>query len=180
MAGQIRSYISYISVDSDESYLDRIEKMISEVEDDTTRAALQLEYTNKVNQINIMKRYMAEKVSVDLPKEKESIEPIVDEEPIEKIKTFEEEMEEKIREYQNYKEDIEEKEDSLPDIYTNAYNLVKVYNMKPTLLKEIPAERKVSKVKVKSASRSSYRTTSNEFNKIPVLPIIEDAVQSSY
>lgn len=176
MAGQIRSYISYISVDSDKSYLDRIEKMISEVEDDTTRAALQLEYTNKVNQINIMKRYMAEKVSVDLKEEKEeTIVPIVDEEPTEKIKTFEEEMEEKIREYQNYKEDIEEKEDSLPDIYTNAYNLVKVYNMRPALLKEIPTERKVSKVKVKSASRSSIRTVSNDFNKIPTLPIIEDA-----
>jgi hypothetical protein len=180
MVGQIRSYISYIGVDSDKSYLDRIEKMISEVADGTTRAALQLEYTNKVNQINIMKRYMAEKVSVDLPKEKESIEPEIDEEPIEKIKTFEEEMEEKIREYQNYKEDILESKDILPDIYTNAYNLVKIFNMKPALLKEIPVERKVSKVKVKSTSRSSYRTTSNEFDKIPVLPIIEDAVQSSY
>ncbi len=181
MVGQIRSYISYIGVDSDKSYLDRIEKMISEVADGTTRAALQLEYTNKVNQINIMKRYMAEKVSVDLPEEKvESIEPEIDEEPTEKIKTFEEEMEEKIREYQNYKEDILESKDILPDIYTNAYNLVKIFNMKPALLKEIPVERKVSKVKVKSTSRSSYRTTSNEFDKIPVLPIIEDAVQSSY
>ena len=176
MAGQIRSYISYISVDSDQSYLDRIEKMISEVADGTTRAALQLEYTNKVNQINIMKRYMAEKVPANLPEEKvEVIEPIVDEEPMEKIKTFEEEMEEKIREYQDYKEDVEEKEDKLPDIYTNAYNLIKMGTSKLDLLKEIPVVNKQNKTMVKNIVRNIPRSvSSNNHNRIPTLPIIED------
>ena len=173
MVGQIRSYISYISVDSDQSYLDRIERMISEIEDANTRAKLQLEYTNKVNQINIMKRYMAEKVKTNLPEEKvESIEPEIDEEPIEKIKTFEEEMEEKIREYQNYQDEVEE---SLPDIYTNAYNLIKMGTSKIELLKEIPVTIKNVKTMVKSINRSTPRSiTSNNYSRIPTLPIIED------
>lgn len=173
MVGQIRSYISYISVDSDQSYLDRIERMISEIEDANARATLQLEYTNKVNQINIMKRYMAEKVKTNLPEEKvESIEPEIDEEPTEKIKTFEEEMEEKIREYQNYQDEVEE---SLPDIYTNAYNLIKMGTSKIELLKEIPVTIKNVKTMVKSINRSTPRSiTSNNYSRIPTLPIIED------
>ena len=176
MAGQIRSYISYISVDSDQSYLDRIEKMISEVADGTTRAALQLEYTNKVNQINIMKRYMAEKVPTNIPEEKvEFVEPEIDEEPIERIKTFEEEMEEKIKEYQDYKEEMEEKVNRLPDIYTNAYNLIKMGTSKLKLLSEIPVTIKQNKTMVKNIVRNIPGSgSSNNYNRIPTLPIIED------
>ena len=178
MVGQIRSYISYIGVDSDQSYLDRIKKMIDDVPNVNDKATLLLEYTNKVNQINIMKRYMAErKTEVETPvvvtPEPEEVETI------EKVKTFEEEMEEKIREYQNYKEEVketvEEKTDYLPSIYTNAYNLVKVYNMKPGLLKEIPVSTPVSKVKVKTNNRNNYSSVSNNYSNIPTLPIIDDA-----
>ena len=179
MVGQIRSYISYISVDSDQSYLDRIKKMIDDIPNVNDKATLLLEYTNKVNQINIMKRYMAERKPEVQPQVVVTPEP-EEVETIEKVKTFEEEMEEKIREYQNYNDDVKEKReettDYLPPIYTNAYNLVKVYNMKPELLKEIPVSQTAAKVKVMRNSRNTYSSVSNNYGNIPSLPIIDDAV----
>lgn len=176
MVGQIRSYISYISVDSDLSYLERIRKMIDDVPSDTDKATLLLEYTNKVNQVNIMKRYMEERKPV-------VEEPIVtpepeEDEPLVKVKTFEEEMEEKIKEYQRYQEqeEKEEQEESyLPDIYTNAYNLIRMYNEDLKLLNGLPVVQKVNKTMVKTIARNMSRVSlNNNFNKIPTLPIIED------
>ena len=175
MVGQIRSYISYIGVDSDQSYLDRIRKMIDDVPSDTDKATLLLEYTNKVNQVNIMKRYMEERKPIV---EEHIVTPEPEEdEPLVKVKTFEEEMEEKIKEYQEYqeKEEREEDESYLPDIYTNAYNLIRMYNEDLKLLNGLPVVQKVNKTMVINIARNFPRTIpNNNFNKIPSLPIIED------
>ena len=162
MLGQIRSYISYMSPDSDQSFFDRIKNMIYAIEDEKDRATLLLEYTNKLNEINIIRKYNATK-----EKKEEVIPsvstPVYEEEPYEEIKSFEEEIEEKIKEWQAYEEQEHKVVNRrLPDIYASAFNLIKVFKMKPRIYKSIPVKQKASKVIIK-----------NDKHNMPSIPIYE-------
>ena len=66
MIGQIRSYISYITVDSEETYINRIRNMIDNL-DSTNKEILTKELNNKLNEISIMKQYQKPKEEVVEP-----------------------------------------------------------------------------------------------------------------
>ncbi len=57
MVGEIRKYISFISVQSSPDYKEKIWNMICEIEDDVTRASLILEYNNKIHEIDLINKY---------------------------------------------------------------------------------------------------------------------------
>ena len=165
MIGQIRSYISYITIDSENSYINRIKNMIDALTDPSQKETLNLELINKLNEIEILKKYQTKKEEIVLPKkvykqEKRDLEV--------KEKSFEDEIADKIREYQMYQDDTESGRRTsisivLPPIYTSAYSLVKIYASTPVLLRELATANMSRKIKVKK-SRSN----------IPSLPIYDD------
>lgn len=173
MIGQIRSYISYITVDSEETYINRIRNMIDNL-DSTNKEILTKELNNKLNEISIMKQYQK-------PKE-EVVEPVYyqPEEVFTKAKSFEEEINDLVNQYLQNQDDtsggrissiettklediVSEKNDKLPSIYTSAYNLIKIYTGNPVLLRKISTTNKRNKVMVKT----------NGIN-MPTLPIYDE------
>lgn len=171
MIGQIRSYISFLSVDSDQEYIDRIKNMIDKVEDDTARAKLILEYTNELKKIDLIKKY---KVERDAARQKEEKPEETNENVVtnnqgsieEKIKTFEEELNEKIKEYQtftktNHPVNVSKSMD--PEyVYASAYTLVKTATSNPVLTRKIYINNSKGKVNVLKR------------NNMPSLPIMDD------
>lgn len=169
MVGQIRSYISYINVDTEDSYVIRIRNMIDNLDDVIDKAPLIQELENKLKEVNTEKEFIKSKEEKKNAEVKEVLEETKEVEQVsEEVneKTFEEEIAEKIKEYENYRDAISnyveaEKKvsnDELPDIITTAYNLIKIYTMKIKLLKEL-AVSKDSKVLAK------------KYNGMPTIPI---------
>ena len=57
MAGQIRSYIMLLDESSDDAYINRIKALIDEITDEKEKQLLSVEFTNKINQISIIRKY---------------------------------------------------------------------------------------------------------------------------
>lgn len=150
MAGQIRSYISYITVDSEESYIERIRHMIDNL-DDTNKEILTGELNKKLNEISIMKQFQKPREVVEEPVYA-TYQP---EEVFTKVKSFEDEINEMINDYLNSQSDTSTgrstfKSVILPPIYISAFNLMKIYSYNPTLLRKMATTNRRSKVMVKT------------------------------
>ena len=164
MLGQIRSYISYITVDSDASYINRINSMISSIDDDNTKTILINELNKKLAETEIIRKYQKHKE--EEPQVIRKVVPKTVEQVIEEKKSFDEEIEEKVNEWKQFQETGNASggtHRSLPAIYTSAYNLARIYTGKPRVYRKMTSERKRNKVMVK-------RNTS----MMPTLPIYED------
>ncbi len=157
-SGQIRSYISFLSVDSDDDYINRITNMINNIEDEKEKKNLQVEFLNKLNQVNIIKKYTTQKnniqeinqEAVDINTEADSI---LEEEPalVDDI------------EYQPViiKNDIYEK---YPSIYATPEVLIYISNAKISLNRKKEIESTNPKIKL---------------HKIPSNPIYEKTVSNN-
>lgn len=153
MIGQIRSYISFISPDKDDEYINRIKNMINSLDNETDKYILTLELNKKLNELIFMKKFY--KTEEELKPGKVSIFNGNDskEENVE-VK------EEKSDQFQQVKMMTGK---YLPPIYISAYELVKIRDMKVKLQSEIYSKKKKSKVKILSNSQG-----------IPSIPILED------
>ena len=157
-SGQIRSYISFLSVDSDDDYINRITNIINNIEDEKEKKNLQVEFLNKLNQVNIIKKYTTQKnniqeinqEAVDINTEADSI---LEEEPalVDDI------------EYHPViiKNDIYEK---YPSIYATPEVLIYISNAKISLNRKKEIESTNPKIKL---------------HKIPSNPIYEKTVSNN-
>ena len=132
-SGQIRSYISFIDDTSDDKYISRIESLIDELEDEKEKQLLKVEFTNKLNQIAIIRKYKTQYT----PKPKEEYKEEIKEEKVED--TLENIVEDK-------KEKIEERlfldevyEDKLPIIKAPLYALMHIASSPYILTKGLPS-----------------------------------------
>ena len=141
MVGQIRSYISFISIDSSDDYLKRISNMIDNIEDSATRAALHLEYENKLNEIALIRKYKRPEAIIIPPMEEvkpanENIQSIK-----EQLKSFEDELNDMIKEYNDFKEtgkQVERNTDrKLPQIETSAYGIARMATEKMNIKRDV-------------------------------------------
>ena len=157
-SGQIRSYISFLSVDSDDDYINRITNMINNIEDEKEKKNLQVEFLNKLNQVNIIKKYTTQKNNfqeinqevVDINTEVDSI--------LEEEKALVDDIE-----YQPViiKNDVSEK---YPSIYATPEVLIYISNAKISLNRKKEIESTNPKIKL---------------HKIPSNPIYEKTVSNN-
>ncbi|MBR1376940.1 MAG: hypothetical protein IJ565_03920 [Bacilli bacterium] len=117
MIGQIRSYISYITIDSDNNYLNRIKNMIESVEDNKVKYDLIIEYNKKISEINTIKSFQANHNS-----KPQELKPVL----------------------KATKKVIKKRR--LPYIYTSAEKLLKIYSMSPRINKEIAIKDRKEKI----------------------------------
>ena len=172
MLGQIRSYISYITVDSDSSYINRINNMISSIDDDNSKTILINELNKKLAEIEIIRKYQTHKEAEPQVIRREVIKPV--EQVIEEAKSFEDEIEEKVEEWKKFQETGDStggtSHRNLPSIYTDAYNLVKIYSTKPKVYRKMSVPKKSNKIKVKK----NTHVPNKQVSMMPTLPIYDD------
>ena len=129
-SGQIRSYISFIDDNSDDAYIKRIKNLIDEFDDEKEKQILKVEFSNKLNQIAIIKKYKTQYTP------KPEIKNIPKEEYIEKDDDILYEprktTEEKLFLSEVY-------EDKLPIIKAPLYALMHIASMPCVLTKGLPS-----------------------------------------
>ena len=131
MAGQIRSYIMLLDESSDDAYINRIKALIDELTDEKEKQLLSVEFTNKINQISIIRKYREQF------NKKDDIKPIVKEETYEEkdediLYTPNSNIEEKL-----FLEEVNE--EKFPIIEAPAYAILHLASTPFILVKESPS-----------------------------------------